>query len=596
MSGLFGTFNIAKRGINVSQATIDVTSHNMANANTEGYSRQRAEIVTSRPSSPGMYKGQVGTGAQIEAINRIRDTFLDYQVRGESSALGKAEVRNEVLYQIEGIFNEPSDTGISTLLGKFFDGFQELSKQPNSSNARTVAIQQAVSLTSSLNHVAIKLEELQANAQSLLKNNCTDINSALDQINKLNKEIKMVTASGENPNDLMDKRDLLLDQLSKKFNLTVDEKSFNGIDVKTVDSCGMKNPTLVSAAPNDQQTRFSYITSIEKDPNYPNIHVITYAKLGDTSKSENFQTIRVADLTDSQIEDLSKSRLIWADEEGNAVKGDGYKIKNNGVINGAELMVFTPSSGEVAGNITVQDDISNYIDQLNKLAKAIAFSVNAIHSGLTNPLQTGGDPEKDFMPFFVNQDVAYYGSDRLLSNLDETLSAESEITAKNISINIELIDDVMKLKTRTHDNNFSYANENNVDGEGDGARALAIAKLRDSLIRIQDFGTVINSRDDLVTTNFGMTIEDDTSGTSMDSFFKDIIDKLGVQAQEANRQEINQNVMLNELENSRQSVAGVSLDEELANLIQFQHAYSANAKIISTIDELLDEVVNGLKR
>ena len=88
----------------------------------------------------------------------------------------------------------------------------------------------------------------------------------------------------------------------------------------------------------------------------------------------------------------------------------------------------------------------------------------------------------------------------------------------------------------------------------------------------------------------------DKSGTTMDSFYKDIIDKLGVKAQEADRQENNQSSLLNELENSRQSVSGVSLDEELANLIQYQHAYSANAKIISTIDELLDVVINGLKR
>ena len=596
MSGLFATFNVAKRGINVAQATIDVTSHNMSNANTVGYSRQRAEIVTSKPYSPGTYRGQVGTGAEINAISRIRDTFLDYQVRGENSSLGKAEIRNEVLYQVEGIFNEPSDKGISTLLGNFFDSYQELSKQPNSSNARTVAVQRTLTLTDALNSTATKLEDLSTNAKTALRTDCTDINNYLDQINTLNKEIKMITASGETPNDLLDKRDLLLDTMSKKFNLSVDERSYNGIDVKTADSCGMKNSTLVSAEPNDQQTRFSYVTSIEEDPVYPNVHVITYAKLGDTTKAENLKTIRVADLTKAELENLDNSRLIWADGEGNAVKGDGYKIKDNGIINGVELMVFTPSSGEIAGNITVQDDIATYIDQINSLAKTIAYTVNAVHSGLTNPLQTGGDPEKDFMPLFVNKDVAYYGANKLISNLDETLMAEEKITAKNITVNTEIIDDVMKLKTKTHDNNFSYTNENNMDGEGDGARALAIAKLRDSYIRIQDFGTSIKSRSDISTTNFGMDVELDTSGTTMDSFYKDIIDKLGIKAQEANRQEENQNTLLNELENSRQSVSGVSLDEELANLIQYQHAYSANAKIISTIDELLDVVINGLKR
>ena len=132
MSGLFSTFSIAKRGMNVQQKSIDVTSHNIANSNTVGYSRQRAKIETSRPfggtsrgSSVGA--GQLGTGAQIQAIERVRDSFLDYQVRGEKAVLGKYDMRNNYLYEVESVFNEPSETGTSTLMGKFFDSFQELS-------------------------------------------------------------------------------------------------------------------------------------------------------------------------------------------------------------------------------------------------------------------------------------------------------------------------------------------------------------------------------------------------------------------------------------------------------------------------------------
>ena len=91
--------------------------------------------------------GQVGTGSQVQAIERVRDGFLDYQLRGANSSLGSSDIRSNFLYEVENIFNEPSDTGISTLMGKFFDSFQELSKQPNSSNARTVTVQQTLALT-----------------------------------------------------------------------------------------------------------------------------------------------------------------------------------------------------------------------------------------------------------------------------------------------------------------------------------------------------------------------------------------------------------------------------------------------------------------
>lgn len=609
MSGLFSTFNVAKRGMSVSQKTIDVTSHNIANSNTVGYSRQRAKIETTRPyggntMGSSIQPGQLGTGAQVQAIERVRDEFLDYQVRGENSTLGKYDVRNNFLYEVENIFNEPSDTGISTLIGKFFDSFQELSKQPQNSNARTVVAQQTLALTDALNHAYNKLEELQDNAKQLLKSNVTDINSKLDQIDRLNKEIMSVKTSGQMPNDLMDSRDTLLDELSYKFNITIDRQSFEGIDVRPTDVGGMKVPNMVSASPNTNVARLSYITDIEQDPSQPNVTVITYYKLGSMDSAENKQTIKVADLSDEQIKELQASRILWANSEGQATKGDGHAIRNGGLIGAAELMVFSPQSGEVSGNISVQQDVQNYMDDLDKLAKAIAFSVNAIHSGMSNPINSGGEPDRDYLPFFVNSNVAQYNGSKELSNLEQTLFAESEISAKNITINKELLNDVMKIKTRTHDYEYGYPSLNGVDGEADGSRALAIAKLRDNLLRIQDFGVTINSREDMFNpskggssfTNYGMTITTNTSGMKLDSYFKDTIDRLGVQAQEAARIVTNQENMLSELENSRDSVSGVSLDEEMANLIQFQHAYNANAKIISTVDELLDVVVNGLKR
>lgn len=596
MSGLFGTFNVAKRGINVSQATIDVTSHNISNSNTVGYSRQRAKIVTSRPMDGVAGYGQVGTGAQVQAIERVRDSFLDYQLRGANSSLGLSDIRNNFLYEVENVFNEPSDTGISTLMGKFFDAFQELSKQPNSSNSRTVVAQQTLALTDALNHTYTKLEELQQNAQMSLKANVTDVNSLLNQIDGLNREIMGVKSLGQQPNDLLDQRDTLLDELSYKFNITIDSREFDGIDVRPSDAGGMKVTNLVSSSPNTESLRLSYISSIEQDPVYPNIHVIKYHKLGDTNNPESTQTIRVSDLTDEQVKELNSSRILWANGEGQAVKGDGYPIKDKDIINGSELMLFQPKEGEVAGNISVQSDVQVYMDELDKLAKSIAFSVNAIHSGISDPLNTGGNPNRDYMPFFVNKNVAKYDGNSLLSNLDQTLSEEWNISAKNITINKEILNDVMKIKTKTHDGDYAYTSLNTVDGENDGARALAIAQLRDTLLRVQDFGDTIVSRSDIKLSNYGMTINNDTSGMKLDSYFKDIIDKLGVQAQEAARQVSTKEELLYELDNSRAQVSGVSIDEEMANLIQFQHAYSANAKIISTIDELLDVVINGLKR
>lgn len=590
MSGLFATLNTGRSGINTSQTTIDVTSHNIANANTEGYSRQRAEVVTARPSSSYLY-GQVGTGSQVEAIERIRDTFLDYQVRGESSTLGKADVKNDILYQVETIFNEPSEDGIATLMGKFFDSWQELSKQPSSSSIRTVVVQQTLALTDAINSTYKKLEDLQENAQLSLKINAVDVNSILQQIDDLNAQIQGVSAAGQNANDLMDKRDLLLDELSYKFNIKVDATKYDGINVSATDKNGMVSSTLVSSDGTNISARLSYISSIEADLRYPGVYNISYYKLGDSTSEGNKETLRVSGLTEKDIDQMMKSRLLWANEEGYAVKADGSVIPDNGIVSASSLKMFIPSNGEIAGNITIQDDIEKYKEDLDKLAKSIAFSINAIHSGRTNS-------STDLVPFFVNADVATYNKNNELISKSAVLASEKNITAKNITINKELLNNVMKIKTKTHDDQFDYTSNNNLDGEGDGARALAIAQLRDQLLGIQNIGYTINSREDLqfVSNSNGMSLKSDINGTTMDAFFQDIIDRLGVQAQEAGRVVDNQNTMITELENSRLSISGVSLDEEMSNLIQFQHAYSANAKIISTIDELLDVVINGLKK
>lgn len=611
MSGLFSTFNVAKRGMNVQQKSIDVTSHNIANSNTVGYSRQRAKIETTRPyggTSMGssVQAGQLGTGAQVQAIERVRDSFLDYQVRNENAVLGKYDMRSNFLYQVESVFNEPSDTGISTLMGKFFDSFQELSKQPNSSNARTVVAQQTAALADALNATYTKLENLQTNAQEMLKSSVTEVNSVLEQLDRVNQEIINVTVAGNTPNDLMDKRDTLLDELSYKFGIQVDKKEFNGIDVKPVADGKITSPNLVNSSPNGDFSRFSYISNVELDSSdlSGKTYVVTYYKNGDMNSESNKQTLKVTNLTPEQAKEIKDNRILWADKTGQAAKGDGYPIRDGETISSSQLMIFKPETGNINGLVSVQKDIEDYMNQLNKLAKSIAFSVNAVHSGIEDPLNNTAGPEKDFLPFFVNKDIASYRANGLLQNLDETLLSEQNITAKNISVNKEILEDVMKIKTRTHDDLFAYTNENNVDGESDGARALAIAQLRDSLIRIQDIDEKVISRKDMfdknkggsTLSNNGLKLENSSSGMTLSSYFKDTIDRLGVQAQEAQRMVTNQEDLLYSIEETRASVSGVSLDEEMANLVQFQHAYNANAKIIATVDELLDVIVNGLKR
>ncbi len=649
MSGLFGTLNISKSGMFTQQRCIDVTSHNIANANTDGYSRQRAELETTRPfPMPSMNNavgpGQMGTGVTVTTVDRIRDSFLDYQIRVEKGVDGQYKGRDKFLSQIENIMNEPSDTGISKDIGNFFDSWNTLGTSAKESNARSIVAQNSLTLVTDLNHSYGELEKLKENTQTVIKDDVFDINSKLDQINKLNQEIMQVKVAGNSPNDLMDRRDLLLDNLSEKFGINVDRKQFEGNNVTTSDESKAKeagddgrppvdasgnNVNLVQAQFPDQACRFSFISSIKlktpasgqttgKDGDAGD-YTVTYYKNGDSTTSDNAVTINVKIEDTGKVGDanyvsasdkfkqLSQCRVLWADNKGVALNVD-TSSKSQGTVTGnlpadssvnfENLKLFQPPSGEVKGYISVQKDIDTYEGQLNKFAKALAFSVNGI---VSQSKDTIADTSAEINNFFVNADAqkngVYSGTD-----LDKIVNAESEITAGNITVSDAIMNDPMKIKTAA-----KYDGNNRpISGESDGSRAVAVEKLRDSLMTVQnidpnnaaktkksDFLSDIFTVDDKTGLN---VISNKTSGMTLDSYFKDTVDRLGIQEQQAKKTVTNQATLLAGFTQSRDSVSGVSLDEEMANLVQFQHCYQANAKLISTVDQLLDVVINGLKK
>lgn len=559
MASIFSTFNTAKSGLTVHQSGINVTSHNIANSSTVGYSRQRAKIQTSRPITLGAEAGQVGTGAQISAIERVRDSFLDYQVRVETAELGKYSTKLDYLSQVEGIFNEPSDTGISTALSDFFDAFQELSKQSTSSSTRVVVTQKTKTLCDLLNNTYSKLEKLQENSVESVKNSVKEVNSILEQLTIVNNQIRIASITGDQPNDLMDSRDNLLDELSSKFGIDVDKTQFNGNDITATGIGANLNP-LVNSEPNGEVTRLSFISEIKDNGN--GSHTISYFVNGDTEKPK---TITVSGLAVTEVDTLKKTRILLTDGNGEMIDGKGNIVKDGGTI-ANPIEKFIPKSGEIAGAIEVQESIGSYMNQLDKMAKGLALSVNAIHSG---SMDSNIKDTTKTLDFFVASD----GKD------------EAGINAKNISINTLILENPSFINTKE-----------NVDaGEGDGSRALAIAQLQNTLLSISKIDST-TTRAQLCTFTNGSTmslVSDTASGTKVESYFQDVVDKLGVEAQHAKRVVSNEEDLLNSLDLNRLSVSGVSLDEEMTNLIQYQKAYSANAKTITTVSDMLD-IILGL--
>lgn len=646
MPGLFSIFNTAKSGLFSQQTAINVTSHNIANANTDGYSRQRANLVTTTPyTMPSMDAaagaGQLGTGVTVESIERIRDSFLDYQFRTQNSISGQYSAQDKILSQVENVLNEPTDTSISSLVSGFFTSWQSLST--SSQNASTVA-QQAYQLTNDLNNVSSQLTKIKSDTNTELKSTVGTVNGYIKQLNQLNQQIQSVTIAGQNPNDLMDSRDSILDKLSSEFGISITETDNNGINVTTADSSTSSVTGDKGIAPKDssgnpvnivqtvnssgtQASTFSYVNAITRTVNTDGSvkdstgtdangnpvyqYDVTYYKKGDTTTDANKVTLTV-NMTEDQAKELDECRVLWSDSNGVAYSVDSdNKITNSdntGDLTGGQtidfnqLALFKPPAGELKGYMSVQSKVDEYQDTLNKFAKSLALSVNAIISQsstfvVDNP--TDGSGEGGINNFFVNGDQK--------DSSKYSATDENNITAANITLNVAILNDPSKIKVASkYDSNGDA-----VGSTTDGNRALAVAQLANSLMNIsginitEDDGTSTrDDRNDLVknifTSNSDLgnvySIGNAIGGSTIDNYYDDLVNKIGSDEQESKNMVTYETTQLSNFSQSRESVSGVSMDEEMTNLIQFEHCYQANAKMISTVDELLDVVINGLKK
>ena len=201
MPSLMGTLHSAASGMTANQTAIQTTSHNITNLNTPGYTRQRVEQKASRPYSQigynsSMGPGQLGTGVQVTDITRIRNTFYDFQFRSESHSYGEISVRYDYYKNIENIFNEPSDNAISSSLNKFFNGWHELSKDPNNVGAKNIVIENGKFLANNISQSYSKLGELKENIDKQTSDILNDVNSMLGSLKELEENIKVVQATG----------------------------------------------------------------------------------------------------------------------------------------------------------------------------------------------------------------------------------------------------------------------------------------------------------------------------------------------------------------------------------------------------------------
>lgn len=467
ISPFFG-LDMALRALQAQQTGIDVTSHNVANANTEGFSRQSVTIVTTEPFAPaGMNRpasaGQIGTGAVANDIQRARDAFLDFQWRSEAGSLANASNRSDALEQVEVILDEPQGVGLSALFNEYYRVWNELTNDPSASAlpVRTTVVQQTLSLTTAMNRISSQLANIRVGQNSEIITDVTEVNDLTDQILQLNGTIIQIELTGQAANDLRDRRDTLMDRLSELVQVSATENADGSINVL------MGSQVLVN---------------------------------GGTSKTDLY-----------------------------TVPNAG----NNGFVDityGSGGPAATIGSYGIAGRITARDTlVPKYQASLDTIAANLISATNTLH---TAGFDVNGNPGQAF----------FTGTDAATISVNAAIQADPSLIAAS----------------------------DTAGASGNNEVALAITRLRTSMSPPLAVGTP-------------------TSETAYNS----LVAGLGTDNRTARNEVSTQEALVELLARRRQSLSGVSLDEEATNLLRYQRAYEAAARVLSTYDEILDKLING---
>lgn len=516
MASTFHGLETARRSLFTTQSALSTTGHNIANANTAGYSRQVVNIHASIPMEAVAFSrstapGQLGTGSEAASITRVREKFLDDQFRNEYKSYGNFTVQYDTLSKLEGIVNEPSATGLRTVISNFWNSWSELSKNPENADGRKVVLEQMTAMVDAFNYTSKQLHDLKDDLTENVRINLETVNSLALSIAQLNGEIRRIEGLGDNANDLRDQRDLLTDQLSGLVNIRVEDQGtgyrITMGDTELVDGAG--------STPLDLAAIDGAFVS------------------GDLNSGAIYGTLHARDrYVEDYIGQLDQMIQTMANGEFEITLPKGSVLPDGTVLNG---ITYT------GANRTLTEDTIVTVNGLNGLHQ-LGYTLGNADAG---------------PPIFTDSSGGTTGLNAGNIRINPAILADSNLIATSMRVNIH--DDLSETVVL-----------------GNNSLAVLFSMARD--VRFDfDPGTGVQKN-------------------TIDAYFRSVVGQVGVQAAEAKRMQTNQQIIVEQVDSRRQSVSGVSLDEEMANLIKFQHAYNAAARNMTMIDETLDRIINGMGR
>lgn len=610
MASTFFGLNIGLSGLYAYQASINTTAHNISNAETKGYTRQ--SVVTSAGEAMRVYSsyGMAGTGVDIVDIIQQRNAYYDVKYRNSSALYGEYTTKNEYMLQIQNYFNEVDDGGFTDSYNSFFKSLNTLYDDPSSMDVRTTVANNASSLSEYMNYMYTSMQTIQEDANFQIKNLIDRVNSLGEQIATVTKQINALEVSGVRANDLRDARENLVDELSQIVNVTTEEKvtKSDPMDPGTVTyEVRINNQLLVDTG---MSKKLVTIPRTEKvnDTDIDGLYDVTWEdgqefslsnanlkgelsalfQVRDGNNAENLGGkvttntvggVTTLTLTKTNCDDITKLNIPT---EGNiTIAGKDYKYTGftvNVLADGSYEYNFNldePMANDIKDTDNVRGEIGEsinykgipyYMNKLNEFSRTFASVFNNIHNQGTD---LDGNKGLDYFNYTSEK-----GATDLLENFTSfssdgtatyvvggtvtTGTSYYKLTAFNMTITNEITSDPKK---------FAAASGEITQGVENKANLKELLKLEDDKSLFK-------------------------AGTPA-QFYDTLVAEIGVDASKYETFAKSQESIMKSITNQRLSESGVDVDEEAMNLVKFQNAYNLSAKVIQTMNEIYDKLING---
>ncbi len=551
---LMGSLYVGTSGLQTSQNALNTTAHNLSNIETTGYVRQQVllsdRVYTSIGNSAISIK-QTGLGVEYSKVRQVRDAFLDASYRKESGRSAFYEVCYETTSEAETLLGELEGASFKTSLTNLWESVEELQKDPTSAVVQGQFVSSASEFLERAQAVYDGLSSYQDNLNTQVKDIVDKINSYGQQIHEYNQAIKKAELGSEEANDLRDARNLILDELSGLVNMTYSEDAGGVVEV-SIEGVPFVQSDSVNEMGLTQASGTNFYTPVW--PQNGNAAVFNLSQ-------------EISSDLNTDIGQLKAILLARGDRRANYTDLETTTYEYGGTdANGNETMA------------TASSIIMNIQAEFDNLIHGIVTAINNILTGETSSIDAGGTPsytdEEDCgLELFVRLGTGRYEEvDDGTGNITYQYVAEditgspSDVSTMYTTSNLKINADLLKQPSL-----LSFVTE---DQEADQTKADALAAA---------------FQDDFSTLNPYSTKE-----SSFSDYYTELVSQVGNTGYVYKSIMTNQQAAVESLDNSRQSVMGVSSSEELTNMIKFQNAYNAASRYINAVNEMIGHIIEKL--